>query len=245
MPFVSSCPSYLPVYAEVQEPHAYLQSSQVVVSNLYLGVPTKADITLINGTLLPTRFHWGRVSEPSALEAPGEGDAAPQAPPEQMLSLPSVPRKAGPLEGAAHLVWLFLDSPSGKSSSLPEESQGHTARPPARDWSPQLWEPRWGTVHGLAGACSARQGTGATFLCLRGICSLLPITLAPQGSLCSPGHPGQVHLGGGRRREGTWGSSPPVSTRPSPSCCGPRVCTSSRAAELPVRTPDPSWGSST
>uniref|UniRef100_G1PIV1 DLEC1 cilia and flagella associated protein n=1 Tax=Myotis lucifugus TaxID=59463 RepID=G1PIV1_MYOLU len=54
-------PSYLPVYAEVQEPYMYLQSSQVVVNNLYLGVPTKADITLINGTLLPTRFHWGKL----------------------------------------------------------------------------------------------------------------------------------------------------------------------------------------
>ncbi|XP_059520387.1 deleted in lung and esophageal cancer protein 1 isoform X2 [Myotis daubentonii] len=53
--------SYLPVYAEVQEPCVYLQSSRVVVSNLYLGVPTKADITLINGTLLPTRFHWGKL----------------------------------------------------------------------------------------------------------------------------------------------------------------------------------------
>nr|KAF6335071.1 DLEC1 cilia and flagella associated protein [Pipistrellus kuhlii] len=53
--------SYLPVYAEVQEPHVYLQSSQVVVNNLFLGVPTKAGITLINGTLLPTRFHWGRL----------------------------------------------------------------------------------------------------------------------------------------------------------------------------------------
>ncbi|KAM5233383.1 deleted in lung and esophageal cancer protein 1 isoform 2-T2 [Hipposideros larvatus] len=51
--------SYLPVYAEVQEPHAYLQSSQVELSNLYLGVPMKATITLINGTLLPTQFHWG------------------------------------------------------------------------------------------------------------------------------------------------------------------------------------------
>ncbi|XP_016051691.1 PREDICTED: deleted in lung and esophageal cancer protein 1, partial [Miniopterus natalensis] len=53
--------SYLPVYAEIQEPYVYLQSSQVVVSNLYLGVPTKATITLINGTLLPTRFHWGKL----------------------------------------------------------------------------------------------------------------------------------------------------------------------------------------
>uniref|UniRef100_A0A8D0S1E4 Deleted in lung and esophageal cancer protein 1 Ig-like domain-containing protein n=1 Tax=Sus scrofa TaxID=9823 RepID=A0A8D0S1E4_PIG len=53
--------SYLPVYAEVQEPYAYLQSSQVQVTNLYLGMPAKATITLINGTLLPTRFHWGKL----------------------------------------------------------------------------------------------------------------------------------------------------------------------------------------
>ncbi|XP_054204624.1 deleted in lung and esophageal cancer protein 1 isoform X3 [Homo sapiens] len=53
--------SYLPVYAEVQKPHVYLQSSQVEVRNLYLGVPTKTTITLINGTLLPTQFHWGKL----------------------------------------------------------------------------------------------------------------------------------------------------------------------------------------
>ncbi|XP_038287809.1 deleted in lung and esophageal cancer protein 1 isoform X6 [Canis lupus familiaris] len=53
--------SYLPVYAEVQEPYVYLQSSHVEVRNLYLGVPAKATITLINGTLLPTRFHWSKL----------------------------------------------------------------------------------------------------------------------------------------------------------------------------------------
>ncbi|XP_054451839.1 deleted in lung and esophageal cancer protein 1 [Pteronotus mesoamericanus] len=53
--------SYLPVYAEVQEPYVYLQSSHVKVSSLYLGVPTMAAVTLINGTLLPTRFHWGKL----------------------------------------------------------------------------------------------------------------------------------------------------------------------------------------
>ncbi|XP_019650100.2 deleted in lung and esophageal cancer protein 1 isoform X2 [Ailuropoda melanoleuca] len=53
--------SYLPVYAEIQEPHVYLRSSHVEVTNLYLGVPTKATVTLINGTLLPTRFHWGKL----------------------------------------------------------------------------------------------------------------------------------------------------------------------------------------
>lgn len=64
-PFISLCFSYLPVYAEVQEPHVYLKSSQLEVSNLYLGVPTKATVTLVNGTLLPTHFHWGKVSEPA------------------------------------------------------------------------------------------------------------------------------------------------------------------------------------
>ncbi|XP_037357455.1 deleted in lung and esophageal cancer protein 1 [Talpa occidentalis] len=53
--------SYLPVYAEVQQPYVYLQSSQVEVSQLYLGVPTKTAVTLINGTLLPTHFHWGKL----------------------------------------------------------------------------------------------------------------------------------------------------------------------------------------
>ncbi|XP_024612010.1 deleted in lung and esophageal cancer protein 1 isoform X3 [Neophocaena asiaeorientalis asiaeorientalis] len=52
--------SHLPVYAEVQEPYVYLQSSQVEVTNLYLGVPTKTPVALINGTLLPTQFHWGK-----------------------------------------------------------------------------------------------------------------------------------------------------------------------------------------
>ncbi|XP_042137976.2 deleted in lung and esophageal cancer protein 1 isoform X1 [Peromyscus maniculatus bairdii] len=53
--------SYLPVYAEVQQPHVYLQNSHVEFSNLYLGVPTKSTIVLVNGTLLPTRFHWGQL----------------------------------------------------------------------------------------------------------------------------------------------------------------------------------------
>ncbi|XP_058146625.1 deleted in lung and esophageal cancer protein 1 isoform X2 [Dasypus novemcinctus] len=53
--------SYLPVYAEVQEPHVYLRSSQVEMGSLYLGVPAKAAITLVNGTLLPTRFQWGKL----------------------------------------------------------------------------------------------------------------------------------------------------------------------------------------
>ncbi|XP_052042966.1 deleted in lung and esophageal cancer protein 1 [Apodemus sylvaticus] len=53
--------SYLPVYAEVQQPHVYLQNSHIEFSNLYLGVPTKSKTMLVNGTLLPTRFHWGKL----------------------------------------------------------------------------------------------------------------------------------------------------------------------------------------
>ncbi|KAM6169230.1 deleted in lung and esophageal cancer protein 1 [Rhynchocyon petersi] len=53
--------SYLPVYAEVQKPYVYLKNSHIEVTNLYLGVPAWSAITLINGTLLPTRFHWGQL----------------------------------------------------------------------------------------------------------------------------------------------------------------------------------------
>lgn len=95
MPFISLCPSYLPVYAEVQEPYAYLQSSQVQVTNLYLGMPAKATITLINGTLLPTRFHWGKVRGPMLREPglqPSEAlvkeEVGPRHLPEQIPSQP-------------------------------------------------------------------------------------------------------------------------------------------------------------
>ncbi|XP_043298221.1 deleted in lung and esophageal cancer protein 1 isoform X4 [Cervus canadensis] len=53
--------SHIPVYAEVQEPYVYLRSSQVEVTDLYLGVPTKMPITVVNGTLLPTCFCWGKL----------------------------------------------------------------------------------------------------------------------------------------------------------------------------------------
>uniref|UniRef100_A0A8C3YSZ4 DLEC1 cilia and flagella associated protein n=1 Tax=Catagonus wagneri TaxID=51154 RepID=A0A8C3YSZ4_9CETA len=82
--------SYLPVYAEVQEPCVYLQSSHVQVTNLYLGVPAKATITLINGTLLPTSFHWGKLlglqaSFCRAKVSPGRGTLGPSE--ERQLSL--------------------------------------------------------------------------------------------------------------------------------------------------------------
>ncbi|XP_050996394.1 deleted in lung and esophageal cancer protein 1 [Acomys russatus] len=58
--------SYLPVYAEVQEPYVYLQNSHMEFSSLYLDVPTKLSVMLVNGTLLPTRFHWGKLLGPQA-----------------------------------------------------------------------------------------------------------------------------------------------------------------------------------
>ncbi|XP_063116396.1 deleted in lung and esophageal cancer protein 1 isoform X9 [Cavia porcellus] len=53
--------SYVAVCAEIQEPHVYLQNSQVELSSLYLDVPTKSTLSLVNSTLLPTRFHWGKL----------------------------------------------------------------------------------------------------------------------------------------------------------------------------------------
>uniref|UniRef100_A0A8C5P4T4 Deleted in lung and esophageal cancer 1 n=1 Tax=Jaculus jaculus TaxID=51337 RepID=A0A8C5P4T4_JACJA len=53
--------SYIPVYAEVQRPYVYLQSSHVELSDLYTGVPVKSTVTLTNGTLLLSRFHWGKL----------------------------------------------------------------------------------------------------------------------------------------------------------------------------------------
>lgn len=55
----------------------YLQSSQVEVTNLYLGVPTKTPVALINGTLLPTQFHWGKVGEPT-LSGPRPATLSPR-----------------------------------------------------------------------------------------------------------------------------------------------------------------------
>ncbi|XP_043857871.1 deleted in lung and esophageal cancer protein 1 [Dromiciops gliroides] len=54
-------PSYLPVYGEVQRPYAYLMCSQLLLTNMYFGVPTEATVTLFNGTLLPTKFLWGKL----------------------------------------------------------------------------------------------------------------------------------------------------------------------------------------
>lgn len=94
VPLLSLCASYLPVYAEVQEPHVYLQNSRVELSNLYLGVPTRASVTLINGTQLPTHFHWGKVS--SVATPLSKGHAPYKGPPEHTGSAHPSPTPACP-----------------------------------------------------------------------------------------------------------------------------------------------------
>lgn len=50
--------SHLQVRADVQSPQVCLQNSQLVFSDLYIGVSTKGSVTLFNQTLLPSHFSW-------------------------------------------------------------------------------------------------------------------------------------------------------------------------------------------
>lgn len=140
----------------------YLQSSQVVVSNLYLGVPTKADITLINGTVLPTRFRWHKVSEPSALEAPGGGmwplrhlQDRCSASPAQPVLCPQCPEKLGPSKEQHIWSGFSLIRLRGRPVPCLRSLRCTQLDCPARDWSTQLlgapmrhcpragWSPLW------------------------------------------------------------------------------------------------------
>ncbi|XP_061589179.1 deleted in lung and esophageal cancer protein 1-like [Cololabis saira] len=49
---------HLRVRADVQSPQACLLNCRLVLSELYLGVPTTASVTLLNQTLLPSHFSW-------------------------------------------------------------------------------------------------------------------------------------------------------------------------------------------
>ncbi|XP_074841264.1 deleted in lung and esophageal cancer protein 1 [Carettochelys insculpta] len=50
--------SHLPVFVEVQTPQACLMSSQLVFSDIYIGVPAQATVKLFNQTLLPAKYFW-------------------------------------------------------------------------------------------------------------------------------------------------------------------------------------------
>ncbi|XP_051796597.1 deleted in lung and esophageal cancer protein 1 isoform X2 [Acanthochromis polyacanthus] len=49
---------HLLVRADVQSPQVYLLNCKLVLSELYIGVPTKGTVTLFNQTLLPSHFSW-------------------------------------------------------------------------------------------------------------------------------------------------------------------------------------------
>lgn len=52
------CCSLLSVRADVQSPQVCLLNCELLLSELYIGVPAKATVTLFNQTLLPSRFSW-------------------------------------------------------------------------------------------------------------------------------------------------------------------------------------------
>ena len=52
------CCSHLSVRADVQSPQVCLLNCELLLSELYVGVPAKAAVTLFNQTLLPAHFQW-------------------------------------------------------------------------------------------------------------------------------------------------------------------------------------------
>ena len=49
------------VRGEVQHPKVCLLSCEASITNSFVGVPAKTEITLMNMTMLPTRFRWGEL----------------------------------------------------------------------------------------------------------------------------------------------------------------------------------------
>lgn len=203
MPFISLCPSYLPVYAEIQEPHVYLQSSQVELSNLYLGVPTKATITLINGTLLPTQFHWGMVSvpalsapslQPSAPEAHVEEDIALKVPPRTDAQPPSVPQCPEKLGSSKEPhIWSGFSLPCFQRISVPLLRRSlwctQLDLPPsmARDRSMQLLGAQ-GSGPGADWSLLCMPWEMGLHSCVAEAAAFSPTPWTSQGSLFSPGN---------------------------------------------------------
>lgn len=148
----------------------YLRSSHVEVSSLYQGVPATAPVTLINGTRLRARFHWGKVSEPAlGTSSPGGGgggccpSGAPGTdaqPPSRNLAFapqcPECPEKLGPSKELHNLSGFFLARLQGIPGPCLRRSLGCAQLDlPARDWSAQLLaaQPRGGrepTLHTVA-----------------------------------------------------------------------------------------------
>ena len=49
------------VRGEVQHPKVCLLSCEAVISNAFVGVSATTEISLMNMTMLPTRFAWGQL----------------------------------------------------------------------------------------------------------------------------------------------------------------------------------------
>lgn len=52
------CCSHLSVRADVQSPLVCLLNCELLLSELYIGVPAKATVSIFNQTLLPSHFKW-------------------------------------------------------------------------------------------------------------------------------------------------------------------------------------------
>ncbi|KAI7792764.1 putative deleted in lung and esophageal cancer protein 1, partial [Triplophysa rosa] len=52
---------HLSVRADVQSPQVCLQSCELVLADLYVGVPQKGSVTIFNQTLLPAHFTWSKL----------------------------------------------------------------------------------------------------------------------------------------------------------------------------------------
>ena len=56
------CFSNIACYAEVQSPATCLMQCEITIPTVYKGVPVMAIAKLLNQTLMPTAFEWGKVS---------------------------------------------------------------------------------------------------------------------------------------------------------------------------------------
>lgn len=55
--------SHVSVQAVVQSPQVCLLSCELVLTDLYIGVPQMSTVTLFNQTLLPADFTWSKVRQ--------------------------------------------------------------------------------------------------------------------------------------------------------------------------------------
>ncbi|XP_075778976.1 deleted in lung and esophageal cancer protein 1 isoform X2 [Pelodiscus sinensis] len=84
--------SHLPVFVEVQTPHACLMSSQLVFNDIYIGVPAQATVKLFNQTLLPAKYFWEELIGSqsvfcSATVSPARGTLGPHEEKELFIEL--------------------------------------------------------------------------------------------------------------------------------------------------------------